>query len=135
MPDTSILWLDEIKGLIWNFYSEWQHVQLSTKIREKHFGDCKQPSKNNNPPPPPPLFHMNRLVGLVVKASASRAEDPRFDSRLRRGDISGSSQTSVCVVHWHCTAQLSMFNMEKRFRNKIIIIIIIIIIITKHLAL
>ena len=33
----------------------------------------------------------------------------------------------VCVVHWHCTAQLSMFNMEKRFRNKIIIIIIIII--------
>ena len=32
----------------------------------------------------------------------------------------------VCVVHWHCTAQLSMFNMEKRFRNKIIIIIIII---------
>ena len=32
----------------------------------------------------------------------------------------------VCVVHWHCTAQLSMFNMEKCFRNKIIIIIIII---------
>ena len=30
----------------------------------------------------------------------------------------------LCVVHWHCTAQLSMFNMEKRFRNKIIIIII-----------
>ena len=30
----------------------------------------------------------------------------------------------VCVVHWHCTAQLIMFNMEKRYRNKIIIIII-----------
>ena len=29
------------------------------------------------------------------------------------------------VVHWHCIAQLSVFNMEKRFRNKIIIIIII----------
>ena len=28
----------------------------------------------------------------------------------------------VCVVHWHCTAQLSMFNMEKRYRNKTIII-------------
>ena len=28
------------------------------------------------------------LVGLVVKASASRAEDPGFDSRLRR-DFSG----------------------------------------------
>ena len=34
----------------------------------------------------------------------------------------------ACVIHWHCTAQLSMFNMEKRYRNKIIIIIIIIII-------
>ena len=33
------------------------------------------------------------LVGLVVKASASRAEDPRFESRLRR-DFSGSSHTS-----------------------------------------
>ena len=33
----------------------------------------------------------------------------------------------VCVIHWHCSAQLSMFNMEKRYRNKIIIIIIIII--------
>ena len=30
----------------------------------------------------------------------------------------------VIIVHWHCSAQLSMFNMEKRYRNKIIIIII-----------
>ena len=28
-------------------------------------------------------------------------------------------------VHRHCSAQLSMFSMEKRYRNKIIIIIII----------
>ena len=28
----------------------------------------------------------------------------------------------VCVVHLHCSVQLSMFNMEKRYRNKIIII-------------
>ena len=27
---------------------------------------------------------INRLVGLVVKASDSRAEDPGFESRLRR---------------------------------------------------
>ena len=27
---------------------------------------------------------VDRLVGLVVKASASRAEDPGFESRLRR---------------------------------------------------
>ena len=32
----------------------------------------------------------------------------------------------VVIVHWHCSAQLSMFNMEKRYRNKIIIIMIII---------
>ena len=31
----------------------------------------------------------------------------------------------MCVVHWHCTAQLSMFNMEKRFRNKIIIMMVV----------
>ena len=28
--------------------------------------------------------HGDRLVGLVVKASASKAEDPRFESHLRR---------------------------------------------------
>ena len=31
----------------------------------------------------------DRLGGLVVKASASRAEDPGFESRLRR-DFSGA---------------------------------------------
>ena len=35
----------------------------------------------------------DRLGGLVVKASASRAEDQGFESRLRR-DFSGSSHTS-----------------------------------------
>ena len=34
-----------------------------------------------------------RLAGLVVKVSVSRAEDPVFESRLRR-DFSGSSHTS-----------------------------------------
>ena len=34
-----------------------------------------------------------RLLGPVVKASASRAADPEFDSRLRQ-DFSGSSYTS-----------------------------------------
>ena len=37
----------------------------------------------------------DRLVGLVVKASTSRAGDPGFDFRLRLGFFfSGSSQTS-----------------------------------------
>ena len=38
-------------------------------------------------------FGLHRLVGLVVKASASRVEDPGFESRLRR-DLSGSIYTS-----------------------------------------
>ena len=42
-----------------------------------------------------PFIHTSsdRLVGLVVKASASRAEGPGFESRLR-GIFSGSSHTS-----------------------------------------
>ena len=36
---------------------------------------------------------IDRLVGLVDKASASKAEGPGFESRLRR-DFSGSSHTS-----------------------------------------
>ena len=39
-----------------------------------------------------PLWH--RLVGLVVKASTSRAEDPRFESHLRR-DFFGGRVTPV----------------------------------------
>ena len=39
------------------------------------------------------LALLNRLVGLVVKASASRGEDPRFKSHLR-WSFSGSSHTS-----------------------------------------
>ena len=35
-----------------------------------------------------------RLFGLVAKASASRAADPDFDSRLRRRDFSMSSHTN-----------------------------------------
>ena len=37
------------------------------------------------------------LDGLVVKASASRAEDPGFQSRLRR-DFPGSSHTSDSII-------------------------------------
>ena len=37
---------------------------------------------------------MDCLVGLAVKASTLKAEDPGFDSRLHHGDFSGSSHTS-----------------------------------------
>ena len=51
----------------------------------KAFCYCKQRMKSKLPPPPlAPPPPPNRLVGLVVKASASRAEDPGFESRLRR---------------------------------------------------
>ena len=41
-----------------------------------------------------PSFQLaHRLVGLVVQASASSAEDPGFESRLRRA-FSGSSHTT-----------------------------------------
>ena len=38
-------------------------------------------------------LHVDSLVGLVVKASAPRAEGPGFESHLR-GIFSGSSHTS-----------------------------------------
>ena len=41
-----------------------------------------------------PFCEIDRLVGLVVKAPAARAEDLGFDSHLRHGDFSGSSHTS-----------------------------------------
>ena len=39
----------------------------------------------------------DRLLGLVVKAFASRAEDPGFDPRLRL-DFSRSSHTSELIT-------------------------------------
>ena len=43
------------------------------------------------------FFYPDRLFGLVAKASASRAKDPGFESRLRR-DFSGSSHTSDLII-------------------------------------
>ena len=43
------------------------------------------------------FFH--RLVGLVVKASASRAEDPGFESRLRRAFFGVESYQ--WLKNWH----------------------------------
>ena len=41
-----------------------------------------------------PSCLVNRLIGLVGKASASGTEDPEFDSCLHHGDFSRSSHTS-----------------------------------------
>ena len=40
------------------------------------------------------ILHTDHLVRLVVKASAFRAKDLGFDSRLRVGILSGSSHSS-----------------------------------------
>ena len=45
------------------------------------------------------LHSAHRLVGLVVKASASRAEDPGFESRLRR-DFFGV-ESYQWLKNWH----------------------------------
>ena len=42
------------------------------------------------------LYPTNRLFGLVVKASASGAEDPGFESCLQR-DFSGSSTSDLKI--------------------------------------
>ena len=85
-------------NLVWRFiFLAWRHNLGTTD-------ESLSPSvlQHSTPPPPtPPPGHMgwsvidriDRLAGLVVKASASRAEGPGFESRLRR-DFSGSSHTS-----------------------------------------
>ena len=42
----------------------------------------------------------HRLVGLVVKASASRAEDPGFESRLRQDFLGVESKIGTPVAKW-----------------------------------
>ena len=56
----------------------------SSKMKTMMYAFYKQPD--------PSFLPVYRLVGLVVKASASRVEDPGSESRLRR-DFSGSSHT------------------------------------------
>ena len=78
--------------------------------------------------------YRNRPVGLVVKASASRAEGPGFESRWRR-DFSGSSHTSdfeIGVKHVRNRQQqtLHTFLMGHIQLSYVITIIIIIIITT-----
>ena len=46
-----------------------------------------------------PFLPANRLGGLMIKPSASRAEDPGFESRLLR-DFPGLSHTSY-LKNWH----------------------------------
>ena len=46
------------------------------------------------------LLSLDRLVGQVVKASASRAEDPEFESHLRR-DFFFGVESYQWLKNWH----------------------------------
>ena len=83
----------------------WQGSQLFSQWYDMTWRKDPRPKLESNPALPlsrSDVFtgrprrrsvETGRLVGLVVKASASRAEDPGFESPFRR-DFSGSSHTS-----------------------------------------
>ena len=50
-------------------------------------------------PKPPSSSYIDHLDGLVVKESASRAEDPKFESRLRRDFFGVESYQRL--QNWH----------------------------------
>ena len=58
------------------------------------FNNCNDPQYSTQHRQLGGLFH--RLAGLVVKASASGAEDPGCESRLRQ-DFFGSGHTSDLI--------------------------------------
>ena len=99
----SLVWFGrcEVTGMIWSVWSHWYdlvgiwtsaslHLRLTPWPPSCWRGVGVTPGKHT----PPTALCGNRLVGPVVKASASRAADPRFDSRLRHGDFSWSSHAS-----------------------------------------
>ena len=94
-----LLWESFQKGctsLFWS--SEWRHI---SKILRDEFLSltylCSSLPVEYRPSTSP--RHRNRLVGLVVKASASRAEGPGFESRLRR-DFFGV-ESYQWLKNWH----------------------------------
>ena len=69
----------------------------------------QQQQQKRNTPNKRSLYRSDRLVGLVVKASASRAEDPGFESSFRR-DFSGRviPVTSKLAIKWHLCQALGV---------------------------
>ena len=81
-----------------HLFSATEHVSCGKALyKYAHFGLCRhnQPVMSNTAIDAAAQSPgADRLVGLVVKASASRAEGPGFESRLPPGFFSGSSHTS-----------------------------------------
>ena len=69
-------------------HTEIEVADLEWKLET---GDCS-PDSLLHP------FLSSRLVGRVVKVSASRGTEPGFHFRFLRGDFSGSSHTSVLRI-------------------------------------
>ena len=94
---------DWVRWKVWSAtsISVWQHINFSEQIRPWDTLACcwdvKQPTNKQNLVFSTTLNHQdlhsrNCLVGLVVKASALRTEDWRFESRLQQ-NFSRSSHT------------------------------------------
>ena len=65
------------------------HLHGLLSLARTSFGEMRSYTRDNDPRSPLScLVFPDRLVGLVGKASASRAEDPEFESRLQ-WDFSG----------------------------------------------
>ena len=78
-------------GVVWCFIGHANARGVANKVCVYCLKAVNLSPHPHTPHPPPREPY--RLDGLVDKASASRAEDPGFESRLRR-DFSGSSHTS-----------------------------------------
>ena len=85
---------DHIDAIIINDYTtRTQPKELEKEVPVKSMSNLLS-QINSTSTPTLGQWLWDLLVGLVVKASTSRVEDPGFDSCLRPGDFSGSSYTS-----------------------------------------
>ena len=74
--------------------SSWQHVHWGSElVSRRRRRNCSQDTRTST------ATSSHRLVGLVVKASSSKAEDPGFESRLRR-DFFGV-ESYQWLQNWH----------------------------------
>ena len=65
-------------------------------------GGCLTTTPRGRHGPKSVVYFLNLLDGLVVKASASRAEDPGFESRLRRDFFGVESYQGLYKLALQC---------------------------------
>ena len=108
-----MVWAPDTRGTssacLWNTQHKDVQVQGKGKTKEDLDWGCERNTEDPQHPTHPDLQTGrrqtalspldDRLVGLVVKAPASRAEGPGFESRLRR-DFFGV-ESYQWLEHWH----------------------------------